>query len=53
MFRFVLSLLIVCLGMLVDGLYAGSRAAPPQFDRLERPAGAIMVPRQFSVRGTR
>lgn len=47
MFRFVLSLLIVCLGMLVDGLYAGSRAAPPQFDRLERPAGAIMVPERF------
>lgn len=42
MIRFVLSLLIVCLGML-----ANAWAAPPQFDKLERPAGATMVPERF------
>jgi len=47
MFRFALGLLLACLGMLADGLYVGSWAAPPQFDKLERPAGAVVVPERF------
>lgn len=47
MFRFVPGLLLACLGMLADGLCLGSWAAPPQFDKLERPAGAVVVPERF------
>ncbi|MFO1371523.1 MAG: MG2 domain-containing protein [Candidatus Competibacteraceae bacterium] len=43
MIRFILSLLLVCLGTL-----ANAEAPPPQFDKLERPAeDAIMVPERF------
>ena len=47
MFRHVLSLLLVCLGMLAGGLHVGAWAVPPQFDKPERPAGAIVVPERF------
>lgn len=47
MFRHVLSLLLVCLGMLAGGLHVGAWAVPPQFDKLERPAGAVVVPERF------
>ncbi|HRD49306.1 MAG TPA: alpha-2-macroglobulin family protein [Candidatus Contendobacter sp.] len=43
--RLALSLLLVCLGSLANPVTAW--AAPPQFDRLERPAGAIMAPERF------
>lgn len=45
MIRFVPSLLLVCLGFLTTPMTAW--AAPPQFDKLERPAGAIMAPERF------
>jgi len=45
--RFALTLLLVCFGLLADSLYVGSRAAAPQLDKLERPAGAVVVPERF------
>ncbi|MFZ1641412.1 MAG: alpha-2-macroglobulin family protein [Candidatus Contendobacter sp.] len=45
MIRFIPSLLLVCLGFLTTPMTAW--AAAPQFDKLERPAGAIMAPERF------
>lgn len=42
MLRFLARLLLLSLGLLLS-----AQAAPPPFDRLERPAGAILVPERF------